>query len=87
MPALFWDPFQHNRNFRSKFWKVPHTFDVISPIQRYAGYRVLPINFRKTHANTEKDVSLNVESFAPSAISVRVVDNTILEEAKHEERA
>lgn len=91
LPSIFWeDPLRHHRNLMAEFWKDP--FDFISPIQRYAGYRVPTINYweEEKYVSNPKDgfqVSLNVEHFAPNEINVKVVDNSILVEAKHEERA
>lgn len=93
IPSLFWeDAFRHHRNFLSEFWNNTQPFDFLSPIQRYTGYRIPTINYweDEKYVNNPKDgfvVSLNVEHFAPNEINVKVVDNCILVEAKHEERA
>lgn len=91
IPSLFWnDPFRHHRNLMAEFLKDP--IDFISPMQRYTGYRIPTINNWENaeYVSNTKDgfqVSMNVEHFAPNEINVKIVDNSILVEAKHEERA
>lgn len=92
IPALFLDPFGHHKNFWSEIFNAPRPSDVIPPVQRYTGYRVPApaINFWEQPVSNARDgfrVSLNVNNFAPNEVQVKVIDNTILVEAKHEERA
>lgn len=93
IPSIFWeDPFRRHRKFLSEFWNTPGPFDMISPIQRYTGYRMPSMRIWEDEkfASNAKDgflVSLNVEHFAPNEINVKVIDNSILVEGKHEERS
>lgn len=93
LPSIFWeDPFRRHRQLMSEFWNSPSPFDTIAPIERFMRYRMPPINYLEgeEYASNPKDgfqVSLNVEHFEPNEINVKVIDNSVLVEAKHEERA
>lgn len=92
IPSIFWeDPFRRHRQLLTEFWNTPDPFDMISPIQRYAVYRTPSVSWEgEKYISNAKDgfhVSLNVEHFAPNEINVKVIDKSILVEAKHEERA
>lgn len=92
MPTMFWeDPFRRHRQLLSDFWNIPDAFEAMSPIQRYTGYRLPPLNTweGERFASNSTDgfhVSMNVEHFAPNEINVKVIDKSILVEARHEER-
>lgn len=94
IPAIFWeDPFRRHRQLFSEFWNAPDPFDMVSPVGRYTRYRLPSINNYsedEKFAMNAKDgfhVSLNVEHFAPNEIDVKIVDKSIVVEAKHEERS
>lgn len=85
LPSLFWeDPFARNRRLMNDFWNSD-PFDFAIP--RIA-YRV-PYREGEKYLSTPDDgfqVSLNVENFKPEEVTVKVADNNIIIEAKHEER-
>ncbi|KAG4076175.1 hypothetical protein HA402_014724 [Bradysia odoriphaga] len=94
VPSIFFeDPFRRHRQLFSDYWNAP--FDALAQAQKMQKL----MDFRMPSMNdwegeqfvcNPKDgfhVSLNVEHFAPNEISVRVIDKSILVEAKHEERA
>lgn len=94
VPSIFFeDPFRRHRQLFSDHWNAP--FDAIAEIQKaqkLMEFRMPSMNFwegERFVCNPKDgfDVSLNVEQFAPNEISVRIVDNSVLVEAKHEERA
>lgn len=86
LPSLFWeDPFRQNRSLVKDFWNSS-PFDFIAP--RLSAYRV-PYWEDEKFLNTPEDgfqVSLNVKQFKPEEVSVKVADNNIIIEGKHEER-
>lgn len=95
IPSMFWDdPFRRHRQLVWQFWNAPDPFDALSPIQKFRRYRIPS----KSHwvggdgivmARERVDgfqFSVDVKQFSPSEISVKVVDNSILVEAKHEKR-
>lgn len=92
VPSLFWeDPFRHHRNLIADFWNKPDPFDVLFPSHRYTAYGIPSIARQEekylNNPNEGFQVSFNVEHFSPNEISVKVIDNCILVEAKHEERS
>lgn len=84
VPSLFWDdPFRHHRSLVRDFWNSD-PFDWAIP----TAYR-LPYWEGEKFLSTPEDgfqVSLNVNKFKPEEVSVKVADNNIIIEAKHEER-
>lgn len=88
VPSLFWDdPFKRHRSLLSDFWNTPDPFDWALST-RFAPYRV-PYWEGEKYFNSPEDgfqVSLNVKQFKPEEVSVKVADNNIIIEAKHEER-
>lgn len=94
IPSIFRDdPFRRHRQFLSEFWNAPDPFDVISPMQKFMGYRMPSMNYNWEDERMDSNptdgfsVSLNVGHFSPNEINVKVVDKSIVVEAKHEERA
>lgn len=92
IPAIFSeDPFKLQRKMVSDFWNMPDPFDVFAPSQRYIKYRIpSALQQEETHICNPKDgfqVSLDVAHFKPDEITVKVVENNIFVEAKHEERS
>lgn len=92
LPSLFWeDPFKQQRNLMSELWNRPDPFDAFFAPPRYAVYRAPSLHWDgEENLSNPKDgfqVALNVENFKPEEVSVKVVDNTIIVEAKHEERS
>lgn len=92
LPSLLWeDPFKVHRSLISDFWNRPDPFDSLFAPTRYAVYRNPSLRWEgEQNLSNPKDgfqVSLNVEHFEPHEISVKVVDNSIVVEAKHEERS
>lgn len=94
VPSIFFeDPFRRHRQLFSDYWNEP--FDVIAQMQKMhklMDFRVPSMNVwegDKFVCNPKDglNVSLSVEHFAPNEITVKVIDNSILVEAKHEERA
>lgn len=95
VPSLFFeDPFEQHRslmNIRpSDFWKTD-PFDMLLPPSRLVRYRmpVVPYEDEKNLSNRQEGfhVELDVKHFTPEEINVKVVDNSIIVEAKHEERS
>lgn len=89
IPSIFWeDPFRRHRQIMSEIWNA-HPFDAIAPIQKFM--RMPAMNhWENEFVSNPKDgfqVSLNVEHFAPNEVNVKVIDKSIVVEAKHEERA
>lgn len=87
VPSLFWDdPFRHHRSLVKDFWNTD-PFDWALP-SRLTAYR-LPYWEGEKFISTPEDgfqVSLNVKNFKPEEVSVKIADNNIIVEAKHEER-
>lgn len=85
LPSLFWeDPFRHHRSLLKDFFYDP--LDYFDPPR--VAYRV-PYWENEKFLSTPEDgfqVSLNVKQFKPEEVSVKVADNNIIIEAKHEER-
>lgn len=91
LPAIFFDdPFRSPRGLISDFWRTPDPFDVFAPIPlKYRTQLACPFN-EETHICNPKDgfqVCLNVAQFKPDEVNVKVIDNCVLVEAKHEERS
>lgn len=86
LPSLLWeDPFRSHRSLMRDFWNSD-PFDWALP--RLATRR-LPYWEDEKFLSTPEDgfkVSLNVQNFKPEEVSVKIVDNNIIIEAKHEER-
>ncbi|XP_031627152.1 protein lethal(2)essential for life-like [Contarinia nasturtii] len=86
LPTFWEDPFTQHRSLIRDFWNSD-PFDSIFP-SRSTGYR-LPYWEGDRYLNTPKDgfeVNLNVQNFKPEEVSVKVAENNIIIEAKHEER-
>lgn len=87
VPSLLWDdPIRHQRSLLKDFWNSD-PFDWALP-SRLTAYRV-PYWEGEKFLSTPEDgfqVSLNVQNFKPEEVSVKVADNNIIIEAKHEER-
>lgn len=95
VPSLWEDPFRHQRSLfglhPADLWHSD-PFDMLFPATRLTRIRSMPSLAweEDEHLANPKDgfqVSLNVQNFAPEEISVKVVNNQIIVEAKHEERA
>ncbi|XP_055296434.1 heat shock protein 23-like [Sitodiplosis mosellana] len=88
LPSLFWeDPFRSHRSLIRDFWNTD-PFDLVMP-SRLTAYR-LPYWEGEKFVSTPEDgfqVSLNVQNFKPEEVSVKIADNNIIIEAKHEERS
>lgn len=86
LPSLFWDdPFARHRRLMNDLWNSD-PFDFALP--RIA-YRV-PYWEGEKYLSTPEDgfqVSLNVQNFKPEEVSVKIADNNVIIEAKHEERS
>lgn len=84
LPSLFFeDPFRRQQNLVNDLWRSD-PFDWALPSR----YRV-PYWEDEKYLNTPEDgfqVSLNVKQFKPEEVSVKVTDNNIIIEGKHEER-
>lgn len=92
LPSLFWeDPFKRHNSLISDFWNRPDPLDSFFAPSRYAVYRAPSLRWDgEENLTNPKDgfqVALNVENFKPEEISVKVADNTVIVEAKHEERS
>lgn len=92
LPSLLWeDPFKRHRSLISDFWNRPDPFDSFIEPFNYAVYRAPSLRWDgEENLSNPKDgfqVALNVENFKPEEVSVKVVDNTLIVEAKHEERS
>ncbi|XP_055297194.1 heat shock protein 23-like [Sitodiplosis mosellana] len=87
VPSLFWDdPSRSHRSLMRDFWNTD-PFDWVLP-SRFGAHR-LPYWEGEKFVSTPEDgfqVSLNVKNFQPEEVSVKVADNNIIIEAKHEER-
>lgn len=85
VPSLFWDdPFTRHKKLMNQLWNSD-PFDFALP--RIA-YRV-PYWEGEKFLSTPEDgfqVSLNVQNFKPEEVTVKVADNNVIVEAKHEER-
>lgn len=85
LPSLFWDdPFARQRKLMNDFWNTD-PFDFAVPRL----YRV-PYWEGEKYLSTPEDgfqVSLNVQNFKPEEVTVKVADNNVIIEAKHEERS
>lgn len=87
LPSLFSemldDPFVRHRKMMNEIWNSD-PFDFAIP----RIYRV-PYWEGEKYLSTPEDgfqVSLNVQNFKPEEVSVKVADNNVIIEAKHEER-
>lgn len=92
LPSLFWeDPFKRQRSLISEFWNRPDPFDAVFAPTRYAVYRPPSLRWdgEENLSNPKEgfQVALNVDNFKPDEVTVKVVDNSIIVEAKHEERS
>lgn len=96
VPALFWDsPFRNRRSLLDlhpvDLWRHPDPFDLLFPTSRLGDSIRWPVYelLENTNINPKEDfqVSLNVQHFAPNEITVKIVDDSIVVEAKHEERS
>lgn len=92
LPSLLWDdPFKRQSSLFSDFWSRPDPFDTFVAPTRYAVYRAPSLRWdgeeNSSNPNDGFQVALNVENFKPEEVTVKVVDNTIIVEAKHEERS
>lgn len=90
LPSLMWDdPFKRTRSLMSNLWNRPDPFDLF--YERYPVYRAPSLHWdgEENLSNPKEGfkVALNVENFKPEEVSVKVVDNTIIVEAAHEERS
>lgn len=98
VPSLFWDSPLRSRRGRSlldlnpvDIWRQPDPFEALFPSSRFIDalrwpeYELL----EDTSINPKEDfqVSLDVRHFAPNEITVKIVDDSIVIEAKHEERS
>lgn len=93
LPSLLWeDPFKHQRSLFADIWNRPDPFDTFFAPTRYNVFRV-PSSLRwegEQNLTNPKDgfqVALNVQNFEPHEVTVKVIDNSIIVEAKHEERS
>lgn len=73
-------------------WNARDPFDFFFPeVNRFTGYQKSPwASGIEKNATINKDglqLCFDVRHFAPNEISVKIVDNTILVEGKHEERS
>lgn len=86
LPSVFWDdPFRRNRNLTSDIWNSD-PFDWALP--RLSAFRA-PYWEGEKFLSTPEDgfqVSLNVQNFKPEEVTVKVAENNVIIEAKHEER-
>lgn len=86
LPTIFWeDPFRPQRSLIRDFWNSD-PFDSVFPSR--VPYR-LPYWEGEQYVSTPEDgfqVNLNVQNFKPEEVSVKVADNNVIIEAKHEER-
>lgn len=95
VPALFWDsPFKNRRSLLDldpiDLWRHPDPFDLLFPASRTRDFfRPTYELLEHTNINPKEDfqVSLDVHHFAPNEITVKLVDDSIVVEAKHEERS
>lgn len=95
VPSIFFDdPFHSHRKMIADFWNTPDVFDMqfgLAPSSRFIKYRPLDMQREDEHticsAKDGFQVSMNVAHFKPDEINVKVIDNCILVEAKHEERS
>lgn len=81
------DPFRRQRSLFDDFWRSD-PFDWVIPSRSGGVYRV-PYWEGEKYLSTPEDgfqVSLNVKHFKPEEVSVKVADNNVIIEAKHEER-
>lgn len=96
VPSIFWDLPVRNR--RSVFdlhpvdiWHQPDPFELLFRSQPYKDFFRWPAHevIENTSINPKEDfqVSLNVQHFAPNEITVKIVDDSIVVEAQHEERS
>lgn len=91
LPSLLWeDPFKAHRSLMADVWNRD-PFETFFGPSRIAVFRNPALNWEDDSLiQNPKDgfkVSLDVQHFEPHEISVKVVDNCILVEAKHEERS
>lgn len=94
IPAIFTeDPLKLHRKIISDFCNITEPSEpfVFAPSQRFVKYRTpAGLHQEEKHVCNLKDgfqVSLNVAHFKPDEINVKVVDNCVFVEAKHEERS
>lgn len=85
LPSLFWDdPFARHRKLMNDIWNSD-PFDFAVPRIAYRA----PYWEGEKYLSTPEDgfqVSLNVQNFKPEEVTVKVADNNVIIEAKHEER-
>lgn len=85
LPSLFWDdPFARHRKLMNELWRSD-PFDIAFPRISHR----MPYWEGEKFLSTPEDgfqVSLNVQNFKPEEVEVKVVDNNVIVEAKHEER-
>lgn len=88
IPSIFWDdPFKRQRSLMHDIWNTPDPFDWALP-SRFTARR-LPFWEGEKYLSSPVDgfeVALNVQNFKPEEVSVQVVDNNVIIEAKHDER-
>lgn len=96
VPSLFWEqPLRRRRNLLDlqpeDLWRSPDPWELLFPSQHYLDHLRIPFyaDIDKSITNTKDDfqVSLDVKHFAPNELNVKIVDNSIVVEAKHEERS
>lgn len=96
VPSLFRDsPLRSRRSLLDlhpiDIWRQPDPFEMLFPSSRYNDFFRSPVYelIDETKFNPKEDfqVSLDVHHFAPNEITVKIADNSILVEAKHEERS
>lgn len=97
VPSLFFDSPLRNRR-RSlldlhpvDIWRHPDPFEMMFPSSRFDDFFRWPayelVEQSKINPKEDFQVSLDVHHFAPNEITVKIVDNSIVVEAKHEERS
>lgn len=85
VPSLFWDdPFTRHKKLMNKLWNSD-PFEFAFP---RIVYRTPYLEGEQFLSSPEDgfQVSLNVQNFKPEEVSVKVIDNNVIVEAKHEER-
>lgn len=96
VPALFWDsPLTRRRSLfdvhPADIWRHPDPFELMFPSSRFNDLLKWPVYelVDQSQVNPNKDfqVSFDVRQFAPNEITVKIVDDSIVVEAQHEERS
>lgn len=96
VPAIFWDsPLRNRRSLLDlhpvDLWRHSDPFEALFPSSRINDFFRWPTYelLENTNINPKEDfqVSLDVRHFAPNEVTVKIVDNSIVVEAKHEERS